>query len=365
MAYELLANASAQFAIDWDVVGRIVRSYHTAHLQYAHAREVTMSESQWYNPMTWALPKVSHVEVNWNAVRADAASFAEADVRNMRVEAKYNAARIARRLEDMVEMTAIRKEAFVDWIGTVQTQNMESINKAIDDYEAAADIARFVRDTSADGLMVGASVMTGGTALAALGGASFFKGVCRFQDTASVGAGVMQGAGSFAFAYVKLGKNFTFKQDVALALVQAPWNTGTELVGGATVSKAVGTSALKLTTPAMDGLFRLGPAKTLFDRVAVPIVITYGGENVASSFLAKLAGKTASRNAVEALGQTPRAAEERAKDALNGRNGSGNSTELPSGPRRPGQVLEQSTVSTKFLLHLAFVNMEKGIGRGW
>ena len=105
--------------------------------------------------------------------------------------------------------------------------------------------------------------------------------------------------------------------------------------------------------------------KTLFDKVAVPIVITYGGENVASSFLAKLAGKSASRNAVEAFRETQRAAEERAKDALNGRNGSGNSTEPPSGPRRPGQVIEQSTVSTKFLLHLAFVNMDKGIGRGW
>jgi hypothetical protein len=104
----------------------------------------------------------------------------------------------------------------------------------------------------------------------------------------------------------------------------------------------------------MDGLFKLGPAKTLFDKVAVPIVITYGGENVASGFLSRLAGKTAQR-----------AAEGRAKDALNGRNGSGNGTEQPSGPRRSGQVLEQSTVSTKFLLHLAFVNMDKGIGRGW
>src|SRR5687767_13398993 len=141
MPYELLANGPTQFAIDWDVVGRIVRSYHTAQLQYAYAREVSMSDSQWYNPMTWSLPRVSHVEVDWDAVRADAVGYAEADVRNMRVEAKYTAARIARRLEDMIEMTADRKEAFVDWIGTVQTQNMQSINKAVEDYESATEVA--------------------------------------------------------------------------------------------------------------------------------------------------------------------------------------------------------------------------------
>jgi hypothetical protein len=353
MGYELLANGRTQFAIDWDIVSRLVRSYHTARLQMVYAREVTMSNSHWYNPMTWSLPAISHVEVDWEKVRRDADSLALADVRNMRTEAKYNAARIARRLEDLIELTAERKETFVNWIGTVQTQNMESINKAIEDYESGAEIARFVRDTSADGLMVGASVMTGSAAVAALGGASFFKGTCQFQDTGSVGAGVMRGAGTFAFAYVRLGKQFTFKQDMVLALVQAPYSLGTELVGGATVSKAVAASAVKLTAPTADRLFRLGPARTLFDKVAVPIVVTYGGENVASSFLGKLVEKGVQRGV-----------EDVARKALNG-SGSPPEDAPHLEPRRPGQVIDQSTVSTKFLLHLAFVNMEKGIGRGW
>jgi hypothetical protein len=345
MGYELLANGQTQFAVDWDIVHRIVRSFHTANLQLAYAREITMSESHWYNPMTWSLPGISHVEVDWDAVRADADAYALADVRNMRVEAKYNAPRIARRLEDLIEMTAYKKERFVDWIGKVQTENMKSITRAVEDYESNVEIARFVRDTSADGLMVGASVMSGGAAVAALGGASFFKGTCTFQDTDSVGAGVMQAAGSFAFAYVKLGKNFTLKQDMVLALVQAPYAAGTELVGGATVSKAVGSSALKLTGPSIDRLFKLGPARTLFDKVAVPVVITYGGENVASSFLSKLAAKGVQQGI-----------EERGKKEA---------PEVDSGPRRQGQVIADSTVSTKFLLYLAFVNMTKGIGRGW
>jgi hypothetical protein len=197
--------------------------------------------------------------------------------------------------------------------------------------------------------------MSGGTAVAALGGASFFKGTCRFQDTGSIGASVMEGAGSFAFAYVKLGKELTFKQEMVLAFVQASYSAGTELVGGSTISRAVASGALKLTGPSAEALFKLGPAKTLFDKVAVPIVITYGGENVASTFLSKLAGDAVQNRVVEGLG----------KEALLNGTGSPKDAGPATGPRRAGQLLAQSTLSNKFLLYLAFVNMQKGIGRGW
>jgi hypothetical protein len=347
MGYELVANGQKQFAIDWDIVRRIVRSYHTSCLQLDFAREVTMSESHWYNPMTWSLPDISHVEVDWDLVRRYAEGYTHSDLRDMRVEAKYNAARIAHRLEDLIDTTRRNKEVFVDWIGTVQTQNMQSVNRAVEDYESNIEIAKFVRDMSADGLMVGASVMSGGAAVAALGGAAFFKGTCTFQDTDSVGASVMEGAGSFAFAYVKL-----VKEDLVLAVVQAPYKAGTELVGGATVSKAALSGAVKLTGPAVDNLFKLGPAKTLFDKVAVPIVITYGGENVASKVLARAAGKTAQKG-VEAWGKSALAT---ADDATG---------EIYAAPRPSGPLVAESTLSSEYLLYLAFVNMEKGIGRGW
>src|SRR5688572_16496349 len=355
MPYQLLANGPTQFAIDWDIVSRIVRSYHTSRLQLAYARTVTMSDSSWYNPMTWSLPDVAHVEVEWEWVRADADTYAQSDVRDMRIEAKYNAALVARRLADMIDTTARNKETFVDWIGTVQTQNMQSVSKAVEDYESNIEIAKFVRDASADGLMVGASVMTGGTAVAALGGASFFKGTCKFQDTGSVGAGVMEGAGSFAFAYVKLGKDFSFKQEMVLAFVQAPYAAGTELVGGSTLSKAVVSGALKLTGPSAEALFKLGPARTLFDKVAVPIVITYGGENVASKVLTKFAGDVVQNRGIEGAG----------KDAILSAGAKTKETQPASGVRRQGQLVADSTVSSTFLLYLGFVNMEKGIGRGW
>ena len=112
----------------------------------------------------------------------------------------------------------------------------------------------------------------------------------------------MEGAGRFAFAYVKLGKAFTVRQEMVLALVQAPCTTGTGLVGGSTLSRAVASSAVRLTGPSSEALFRLGPAKTLFDKVAVPIAIDYGGENVASKFLSRLAGDAVQGRGGEAAG---------------------------------------------------------------
>ena len=50
-----------------------------------------------------------------------------------------------------------------------------------------------------------------------------------------------------------------------------------------------------------------------------------------------------------------------------GGNGNDSSADAAAanGPRRPGQLIAESTLSNKVLLDVAFVNMQKGIGRGW
>jgi hypothetical protein len=273
MAYELVQSGSTQFAIDWSVVRRLVRSHYLAYHQLNYGQEVTLSDSCWYNPLSWSLPDVSHIEVDWDAVRRRTEADTDMEMRDMAMQARNNAAAVAYRVESMIETATRNKESFLDWMGDVQTQNTANINRAVDDYQAHIEVARFVRDTSADGLMVGASVMSGGAALAVMGAGSTLKGTAKFQDTGSVGASIMEGAGSFVFAFVKLGKTFSFKQDMVLALVQGTYKSGTELVAGASVGKAALSGALKLTGPAVDQLFQLTPSKTLFDRVAVPITI--------------------------------------------------------------------------------------------
>jgi hypothetical protein len=194
MAYELVQSGSTQFAIDWSVARRLVRSYYLAYHELSYGREVTISDSHWYNPLSWSLPDVSHVEVDWDAVRRQTDADTDGEMQDMTAQARTDAAGVAYRLESMIETAARNKEAFVDWMGNVQTQNMKNIDQAVDDYESHIEVARFVRDTSADGLMVGASVMSGGTAVVVMGAGSTLKGTAKFQDTGRVGAAVMEGS---------------------------------------------------------------------------------------------------------------------------------------------------------------------------
>jgi hypothetical protein len=364
MAYELVQSGSTQFSIDWSIVRRLVRSHYLAYHQLRDAQEVTLSDSHWYNPFSWSLPDVSHIEVDWDAVGRRTDADTDLEMRDMTAQARGNAAAVAYRVESLIETAARNKESFVDWMGDVQTRNMKNVDQAVDDYESHIEVARFVRDTSADGLMVGASVMSGGAALAVMGAGSTLKGTAKFQDTGSAGAAVLEGTGSFVFAFVKLGKSFSFKQDMLLALVQAPYKAGTELVGGASVGKAALSGALKLTGPAVDQLFKLSPSKTLFDRVAVPITIWrktidepghQQWENVADEVLRKFAKEVTQKRGIEGAG----------KNAILRMGSSGASAEGGESSCRPGSVIAEATLTNKYLLYMAFVNMNYGIGRGW
>lgn len=357
MSWEFVNCGNTEYAIDFAVVERICRSYYTAKYQYDYAREIKLSDSKWYNPLSWWLPDVSNIEVNWEKVTGNADQHARNDTYIMQHDAPSSAPSIAYKLAELIEETAIYKEKYLDWMGNVQTQNMANINDAVEDYEAHVETAKLVRDLSAEGLMVGAAVLSGGAAVTVLGAGSFLKGTAKFQDTGSIGAGLMEGAGSFVFGYVKLGKKFSLKQDVVLAIVQAPYKAYTEIVGGMSFTGAVLTGSLKLTSPAVERLFKIAPAKSLFDRVAVPWVVKLSDENVTSELLTRYAGKVAQnimiekkgRNALlDMMNQTATVAPQRGQMAA-----------------RQKSIINETTISTRRLLNLAFVNMNKGIGNGW
>lgn len=357
MAYELVQNRNDQFAVDWDIVRRLLKSYYTASLQNnsGYSSEVTMSDSHWYNPFSWSLPDLSHIEVNWEQVRRDAESKTDDNLAELKAKAKFDAAAVANGLDGSISAAAVERDEFLNWMRGVQKENMHSINQAVEDYQSHIEVARFVRGSSAEALMVGASVMSGGAATAVMAGGSLLKGVGEFEDTGSVGAGVMEATGSFAFAYIKLGQKFSLKEDMVLALVQAEWKDGTELVAGKSVGEAALAGGLKLTGPIIDRAFRIGPAKTLFDKIAVPVVITYDGKNVASEFLSKFSAKMVQKWGVEKAG----------KRLITGLFSSDAAQGGGGDPSSENGIIDQVTLTNSYLLELGFVNMSKGIGNGW
>ena len=121
------------------------------------------------------------------------------------------------------------------------------------------------------------------------------------------------------------------------------------------MGEAAVSGTLTLTDPTVDRLLHLGPSKTLFEKVAVPLVITYHGKNVASEVLSKSAGAMIQKVGIEGAG----------KNALLRLSSATGADSPDEPPRRQGKVIAEATLTNKYLLYLSFVNMKNGIGRGW
>jgi hypothetical protein len=357
MAYWMLENDRDRYAIDWDVVNRLVRGYHRATLRDAYSHVVTTSESTWFNPFSWSLPDVRSLEVDWDKVSSGLNAAADEDVNRLTEQATRDVRSVYRELKWMVADTGRRTTAFTDQLGALQTENMSRINSAVESYGAQIEAAKFVRDTAADGLMVGASIATGGAGVAILGGGSALKGWAKYQDTDNAGAAVLTGVGSFTFGAFKLGgTKLKAGEEAVVTILQAQWETGIALAEGKSLSKALAIGSLKLTGPFVDRFFKLGPVKSMLERACVPIAITVataeGVENVASTVAGKWLGKTAQKQVVERGG----------KAAINAL--STPAAAPASASTRRSEVVESATLTDQRLLTLAIVNMSKGIGRG-
>lgn len=356
----MLQDDRGTFAIDWEIVHRILRDYHRAVTRDAYSQVVTTSEWRLHNPFSWSLPDVRSLEVDWESVRARSITLADMDFEELSEKATRDVRILHRALQNMVGETSRLTSAFTDRLGALQSENMARINGAVASYDSQIGAARFFRDTSADGLMIGATILTGGAGAAVLGGGSALKGWAKFQDTGNTGAAILTGVGSFTFGVFKLGgrQSSGLAEDAAVAILQAQWETGVGLVEGKSLGAAAATGSLKLTGPFVDRFFKLAPVKGILERAAVPLVITVatpaGVKNVAPALVAKATTKAAQNKVVD-LG----------KAGIKALSAPGTPPAGPAAPAGRGSpVLDTATLGNEALLSLAIVNMSKGIGRG-
>ena len=69
MGYEFVETSDGLFAVDFSLVHRIARDYAYAEAWYANSRRTTISQSEWYNPFSWALPDFHRVETDYPKAR--------------------------------------------------------------------------------------------------------------------------------------------------------------------------------------------------------------------------------------------------------------------------------------------------------
>jgi len=362
MAYELVTTRSGQeYAVDWNVVSKLVLSYHRSCYQIEKAEARRSWEGSITSISSWGLPVLHNIEVDWDAVRERSNVSAFADLFRFRNMADRSVADVAVELKAMVTQTAINRRNFADWMKEVQASNMIAMDASVDSYQGIIDALRFTRDLSADFVAVGSTIATGGAAAAMLGGSAAMKGTAKWQDTGNVGAAVLYGVGSLALGAFKIGgKALSSGMEWTLIVVEAGLESTTSFVAGDTLDKVVEAGVLKFASVgAAQAIFGHGPVKAFIDKAALPASLT---AKVNKSWLSELVSnplvpETGKQIVEKGSAAMMQAGVEAGRELLTKEAGGPNT-------RQAGLVYEMPLTDLA-LVDMSIVNMKLGIGRGW
>jgi hypothetical protein len=173
MTYQLYNTRQGDFCIDWDTCCQIMRSYYRSQSQLSNAAQKTESQ-RGLNPLSWGLPDLTYVEVDWDRVRKDAESNACGAGWRLAAYATWDDGgvdRLVSELQGMQKDTRRANAEFGRWQRDASKKSWESMQKSVDSYQKGIDGAKLVRDLSGSILIGAATVATGGAGSAALVGA--------------------------------------------------------------------------------------------------------------------------------------------------------------------------------------------------
>jgi hypothetical protein len=398
MGYWLLQDNVGEWAVDWDVVYRIIRGWHTAARRLSNYTVETTD--------VWTLgPTLRHYSFDWDTIRKRSIASADEDFARLAARATVNMRGVQEELQWMVSETRKLTREFADMMRAMQVENLQNAEAVRERAEWWTEFARGLRDASAEFVLIGATVLSGGAAAAAIGGGAAMKGVFKYQDTDSMAGAIMTTTGTIMFAAVKIGGGEAMKEAGArgvMIVMQSAWETGAALAEGKPVGDAVASGAGKLIGGVVgdrlsNGVFKTPAAQKLLSRAGAYVTVAarkvdlpgvdtlYRLTNTAAS--ERLRGKEAVslvgsiiKKRVEVVAKAD--GKLAVKDLYRGGNdilnngwtnarsidaflnfGEGGSAvvEQPVEPRREETVLSSATLQDDLLLSLAIVNMKTGI----
>lgn len=341
--------------VDWGVVERLCMSYWRSSYQYEFANAAKMSESTWYNPFSWNLPSIRTVDVPWDKVRDAAQTACNRDLAVYRRSAPRDMRGVAFDVKWKLQQVPVFKRNFRSYLSDVQAENMAEIHKAVDDYAGLVDCARFLRNTSADVVAIGATILSGGTAAGLLGASSAMKGWSKYQDSGSLRSAALYGAGSMVLGAFKIGgAKLTSPGEYTLIFAQGVLESGTSWVAGDTFAKAIEKGGLKIaSTGGSHAIFGSNLVKQVFARIPIPFKVLVKQadgkwDDKAAELVYKLAKKGTEKGGAAALDR-PKAAP---------------ATEQSAVARSTG-LIDEVPIQQQILLYMSMINMKEGIGHGY
>lgn len=176
MPFKKFTSLDGTYLVDWEVVGRMIRSFVRSRATLANAKV--------NDEFHWIGPNLHTLDVDWASVRKQTDAESGPLFADFYRSAQFSAQTQITRLAHMVDITAHNNTAFHNKMHDAQGQTMANIAKADERIGKAIKALKFTRDTSAEFLMVSATLLSGG--LAAPAGAvamgSVLKTTAKFED---------------------------------------------------------------------------------------------------------------------------------------------------------------------------------------
>lgn len=278
MAWEVAQSGGKTYWIDWSTIEHLLYGYHRASYQIRCTKEVTLShaDKKWYNPFSWMLPDLKKLQTDHVAVRNKArfAAWQELYDLQQRVD-RGGMTQVIRRVRELPQKAKQCQKVFHRKVDGAYRANIKASHRSVQQYTEAVEVARFIRNLSADTVLVMASFASGGAALAVAGAGSAGKGLGTYQDTGSVGAATIKAVGSFALAVIPI-KAASSKLNTQLVLIlgSGTVDAGTTYVAGGDLRKALaaGGAAMVQKSALVSGVFTKGVA----DNVPIPVQVIVG-----------------------------------------------------------------------------------------
>ncbi len=283
--------------------------------EYVHARNIYY-RARVKVERRFFTANLTTVEVNWDG-------FGEA--KNRDSEALYQETAndlLASGSQGLENLIIMRKRAreysreFRRKQQKAQSDTMDSIDRSVRNLSAGEQTARVVRDVSAGTLVVGATFLTGGAAVGALGAGSLLSGTGTYQDTGNLGAAAINASGTFVVGAVGLagtagggmmrgGQALASNQQAVLLLLgvkmDVSFNVAQGLVEGKTLKDALVPALINSSLGALGSAGAQSALGRMFESNALTLCTKLSDAHRATAALVTAGGAFVGNNALGAV----------------------------------------------------------------
>lgn len=349
MTWKPYQTEQGEFCIDWDVCCQIIRSYHRAKAQLGHSRDVVESQVSTWNPMTWKLPDLSFVEVDWAAVRKESETRVAMDGWRLGAVAMFKPRGVDGMVHELREMQAETRrlnESLRARMRMATAKSMAAMERSVDAFESSVETARHVRDLAGSTLILAGTIATGGLASGALlgtGAGTVLKTTAKYQDTGSAASAAIEAVQNIAFTVF-------------------PAARGRALAGGEKVAKVIVSVVADTGKAILEGdSLRAAMAKGIVNVPAA--VVSEGVSKALKPILAKAPLPVAVQMATVAIAK--KGAEDKVKGTLLKNKDGPSAHDVQRSATASTGIMRSLSFDDHMLLKLAVIDMNKGIGNSW